>query len=380
MLYFKNLSFFIIGLLSISFLVIKTPSFFNDFNNKYKNIILPFENIEGVTIGTNIKYKGIVIGKVDKITLNNNKVDIQAKIKNDFHNLDFNNSYYSIENESLLHGKYILINDKKKNMKIDKHLKNIKISSLINNFQKTSSSIKTTSKKINKVFKKENIVKIENIITNTENITNTINKLLIKNNENITNTLENINEASKKASNTFTKIDDFLTNIDNSKLLLEGGIDFYSNKNESFNSTLFNIHYYPNDKKYYTIGFNNSFDFNEKEPRLQFDLLYNFLIDDYEISFGLIKNSGGFSFTRKFNNLHFNFKAYDFNNNIFKQENMIVDLSAYYLYNLKNSQCKFKIFTKNTLNKNKFYGFGISYTFDDKDLILPLKSLSGFWF
>ena len=377
---FKNLTFFIIGLLSISFLVIKTPSFFDRINNEYKNITLPFEYIEGITIGTNIKYKGIIIGEVEKITLNNNKVDILAKIDKTYNSLDFNNSYYSIESESLLHGKYILLKDKTQNIKIDNHLKNTNMSSLINNFQKTSSTFEITGSKLNKILTNNNITKVDQIISNTENITNNINKLLIDNNANITNTLENINAASKKASNAFNKIDSLLTNIDNSKLILEGGVDSYFNNQGHFNSTFFNFHYYPNDNKFYTIGAHNNFDFDEKSPRLQLDLLYNILVDDYQLSFGVIKNSGGFSFTKKIKNLSFSFNAYDFNHNIFKQKNMILDISSYYLFDFKNTEYKFKVFTKNTLNENKYYGFGFSFAFEDKDLLLPLKALSSFRF
>lgn len=371
----KNLVFIAIGIASILMMSLKTPTAFKEHQTTTQTVVLKFSEINGLSVGSKVKYLGMNIGKIQNINLRLDHIEVHLELRKDFNYSP--ELEYSIEDESILHGKYILFHTQSQIGHFDGERKYNDINTAIKRFAKTAADVSELSKNINEKIVDRNGKEIGEVLENTNKVMKEFGAMLKDNRENIDESFKNIREITNDAKNSLKKINKFIEKYEKSSLLLEVNAGYLSNfETENAVTSNFFVHYQPNPTKYYSIGVENVFDSPENAEYL-FHLLYNFKVEDNVFSFGLINNDGGIKYKRTLGDFLIEGELYNLDGNDV-YEHPKLDLSASWQTEHGNTKYRATIYYNNALNRHgSFIGFGVGMLFEDSDLVTPLMSVGG---
>ncbi len=276
--------------------------------------------------------------------------------------------------EILKNANELLVEYKEAGKKLPKVFDNA--NKLINSYKEAGDSLKS---KLPEILKRVNHLaevldkKTPELINEYVKVGKNANEVLEKNKEKISLALTKAGEFFGNGSESFKKIDQFLSNAQKSQIMVD--INSYFLSKDSDFVTNANIAYLPNPTKYYILGFTSRKDYsNKKNPDDDSSKTYlNAQIgkryDNFLIRGGIIESTGGVGvdyFADK-DRVKLSAEIYDFNSeNDVRGDNPHMNFKARYLY-LKHLE--FLAGVDNILNSEaRSFFFGIGVKFKDNDL------------
>ncbi len=282
------------------------------------------------------------------------------------------------------------IKDASKELKDILKVTNNKLPTLLDN----ANSLVLTYKDIGNIIKKKVPIildKTDILMTKLNNISNTLheklkkladeyiklgenaNDLLVENKNSIKATITSAKNFFDNGSNSFKKIDDFLSSINKSQI----DVDVYSNylSKDGYFKTTANIAYIPNPTKYYIFGVTSKEDYStkklaeEENSKIYFNAELGKRYNNVLLRGGIIESTGGIGVDYFINKDRIKLSAdiYDFNGeNDYRGDNPHIDLKARYLY-LKHLE--FIAGVDNLINSDaRQFFLGVGVKFRDNDL------------
>lgn len=442
--------FVVVGLLSLFFVTFQIRSLEKLKKHGYV-VYAEVLDASGLNIKSKVKLRGVKIGYIEDMKLEDDKVLLSLLIKNGV-KIPVG-SKVSVAQDNILGGKYLKIipssskeyykpgsiikgyfkvasmedvmtnvnlavNDirvliKKLNNTLDKNttqniketikylkLSSVKLNNILNNVDKKLPDIMKNANDMLISYKQTGDIlkvklpkllnKVDMLLSNSNNFITTaktkvstladeyttlgknLNDLVAKNKKSLTDTIKSAKNFFKNGSSSFKKIDDYLTSLNKSELVVDINTRYLLNDGEY--NTIANIMYKPNPTKYYILGISTRNDYSSiysdnKETKYYFNAEIAKRYDNLVVRGGIIESTGGVGIDYFLNHdkIKLSSEIYDFNsNNDYRGDNPHLNVYMRYLY-LKHLE--FLAGVDNVLNKdarNLFLGVGIK--FKDNDL------------
>jgi phospholipid/cholesterol/gamma-HCH transport system substrate-binding protein len=202
--------FVFLGILSIFYLTFQVKSL-QDFNQKGYILYAYINDASGLEKKAKVKLRGVEVGKLEDLSLDNNGVKLKLFIKN---NIKIpKGSLVTLAQDNMLGSKYIKIipsNNSQyysKNEIIRKYLKTASLDDLMNNVNSAVDDIKILIKKLNTALNKESIDNIHNILANINDASSNLKDVLKMAKIKLPNLLDNANKLVLTYKDIGNKID-----------------------------------------------------------------------------------------------------------------------------------------------------------------------------
>jgi len=203
--------FIFLGLLSLIFLTLQVNSL-QDFNKKGYSLYALLGDASGLAKKAKVKMRGVDIGSVKKLTLDNNNVKLKLFIKNGIEIPT--GSIVTLSQDNFLGGKYVKIIPTKSNTFykpgdiIKKYINTISMDDLMANINIAVNDIKVLIKKLNNTLDEKTIQNIKDTISNIKDSSITLKSVLNTADKKFPTLLDNANDLVleyKKAGVTLNK-------------------------------------------------------------------------------------------------------------------------------------------------------------------------------
>jgi phospholipid/cholesterol/gamma-HCH transport system substrate-binding protein len=215
--------FIFLAILSIFYLTFQVKSL-QDFNQKGYVLYAYIDDASGLEKKAKVKLRGVNIGKLENLTLNENRVKLKLFIKE---NVKIpKGSMVTLTQDNVLGGKYIKIipsnsNDYyAKNETITKYLKTASLDELMNNINSAVDDIKVLIKKLNIALNKESIDNLHKTLANIKDASVSLKEVLKTANMKLPKVIDNANSLVTTYKNIGIKIDKKIPSILNKADLL----------------------------------------------------------------------------------------------------------------------------------------------------------------
>jgi len=203
--------FIFLGLLSLIFLTLQVNSL-QDFNKKGYSLYALLGDASGLAKKAKVKMRGVDIGSVKKLTLDNNNVKLKLFIKNGIEIPT--GSIVTLSQDNFLGGKYVKLIPTKSNTFykpgdiIKKYINTISMDDLMANINISVNDIKVLIKKLNNTLDEKTIQNIKDTISNIKDSSITLKSVLNTADKKFPTLLDNANDLVleyKKAGVTLNK-------------------------------------------------------------------------------------------------------------------------------------------------------------------------------
>ncbi|WP_024788069.1 MULTISPECIES: MlaD family protein [unclassified Lebetimonas] len=189
--------FVFLGILSILYLTFQVKSL-QDFNQKGYTLYAYINDASGLEKKAKVKLRGVEIGKVEDLKLNNSLVKLKLIIKQGVKIPK--GSMVTLAQDNMLGGKYVKIIPSKnhiyysKNETIKKYLNAASLDDLMNNVNSAVDDVKVLIKKLNKTLDKNTINNFHQILANIKDASVDLKSVIKNANKKIPSLLDNANE------------------------------------------------------------------------------------------------------------------------------------------------------------------------------------------
>jgi phospholipid/cholesterol/gamma-HCH transport system substrate-binding protein len=214
--------FIFLGLLSLIFLTLQVNNL-QDFNKKGYSLYVLLGDASGLTKKAKVKMRGVDIGSVKKLTLDNNNVKLKLFIKNGIEIPT--GSIVTLSQDNFLGGKYVKIIPTKSNTFykpgdiIKKYINTTSMDDVMANINSVAYDIKVLIKKLNNTLDEKTMQNIKDTISNIKNSSVTLKSVLNTANNKLPTLFDNTNDLVleyKKAGVTLNrKLPNILDKADN---------------------------------------------------------------------------------------------------------------------------------------------------------------------
>jgi phospholipid/cholesterol/gamma-HCH transport system substrate-binding protein len=208
--------FIFLGILSIFYLTFQVKSL-QDFNQRGYILYAYIDDASGLEKKAKVKLRGVNVGKLQDLKLENNRVKLKLLIKKGV--LIPEGSMVTLTQDNMLGGKYIKIIPSKsniyykKNETITKYLKTASLDDLMNNVNSAVDDIKVLIKKLNTALNKESIDNLHSTLANIKDASVSLKEILKTANNKIPNLIDNANKLVLTYKGIGTKIDKKIPSI-----------------------------------------------------------------------------------------------------------------------------------------------------------------------
>lgn len=208
--------FVFLGILSILYLTFQVKSL-QDFNQKGYVLYAYINDASGLEKKAKVKLRGVDIGRVDGLKLENNAVKLKLFIKQGVEIPK--GSVVTLAQDNMLGGKYIKIipaNNNvfySKNETITKYLQSTSLDDLMNNVNSAVNDVKVLIKKLNIALNKESIDNFHKTLANIKDASINLKEVLKTANKKLPNLIDNANELVSTYKDIGVKIDKKIPSI-----------------------------------------------------------------------------------------------------------------------------------------------------------------------